>query len=128
VADYRTEQVHDEKMKKKADTDSITLTLVKNPDIIADVASASDRPFCVGFAAETNDVEAYAQGKLQRKNLDLIAANDGSVSDQGFNSDNNALTVFSKEQRFEIPLNNKKAVAAALLKVIAEQFNRKATS
>lgn len=128
VADYRTEQVHDEKMKKKADTDSITLTLVKNPDIIADVASASDRPFCVGFAAETNDVEAYALGKLQRKNLDLIAANDVSVSDQGFNSDNNALTVFSKEQRFEIPLNNKKAVAAALLKVIAEQFNRKATS
>ena len=124
VADYRTEEVHSEKMKKKADTDTITLTLVKNPDIIADVASAKDRPFCVGFAAETNDVEAYALGKLQRKNLDLIAANDVSVSTQGFNSDNNALTVFSKDSRFDIPLSSKKEVAIQLLKVVSEQFNK----
>jgi len=124
VADYRAEEVHSEKMKKKADTDTITLTLVKNPDIIADVASAKDRPFCVGFAAETNDVEAYALGKLQRKNLDLIAANDVSVSTQGFNSDNNALTVFSKDSRFDIPLSSKKEVAIQLLKVVSEQFNK----
>ncbi|MBB1273134.1 MULTISPECIES: bifunctional phosphopantothenoylcysteine decarboxylase/phosphopantothenate--cysteine ligase CoaBC [Psychromonas] len=122
VADYRAQQVHDEKMKKQSDTDSITLTLVKNPDIIADVAMAVNRPFCVGFAAETNDVEAYALGKLQRKNLDLIAANDVSISDQGFNSDNNALTVFSKKQRFDIALSSKKEVAIQLLKVISEQF------
>ena len=122
VADYRAQQVHDEKMKKQSDTDSITLTLVKNPDIIADVAKAVNRPFCVGFAAETNDVEAYALGKLQRKNLDLIAANDVSISDQGFNSDNNALTVFSKKQRFDIALSSKKEVAIKLLKVISEQF------
>ena len=125
VADYRAEEIHSEKMKKKADTDSITLTLVKNPDIIADVASAKDRPFCVGFAAETNDVEAYALGKLQRKNLDLIAANDVSVSNQGFNSDNNALTVFSKDSRFDIPLSSKKEVAIQLLKVVSEQFHKK---
>ena len=122
VADYRAEEVHSEKMKKKADTDSITLTLVKNPDIIADVANASHRPFCVGFAAETNDVEAYALGKLQRKNLDLIAANDVSVSDQGFNSENNALTVFAKDKRFDIGLNNKKEVAIQLLKIISQQY------
>ena len=122
VADYRAQQVHDEKMKKQSDTDSITLTLVKNPDIIADVAKSVNRPFCVGFAAETNDVEAYALGKLQRKNLDLIAANDVSISDQGFNSDNNALTVFSKKQRFDIALSSKKEVAIQLLKVISEQF------
>jgi len=122
VADYRAQQVHDEKMKKQSDTDSITLTLVKNPDIIADVAMAVNRPFCVGFAAETNDVEAYALDKLQRKNLDLIAANDVSISDQGFNSDNNALTVFSKKQRFDIALSSKKEVAIQLLKVISEQF------
>jgi len=122
VADYRAQQVHDEKMKKQSDTDSITLTLVKNPDIIADVAKAVNRPFCVGFAAETNDVEAYALGKLQRKNLDLIAANDVSISDQGFNSDKNALTVFSKKQRFDIALSSKKEVAAKLLKVIRQQF------
>ena len=122
VADYRAEEVHSEKMKKKADTDSITLTLVKNPDIIADVANASNRPFCVGFAAETNDVEAYALGKLKRKNLDLIAANDVSVGGQGFNSENNALTVFAKDKRFDIGLNNKKEVAIQLLKIISQQY------
>ena len=122
VADYRTENIQTEKMKKQSDTDSITLTLVKNPDIIADVASAIDRPFCVGFAAETNDVEAYALGKLQRKNLDLIAANDVSVVDQGFNSENNALTVFAKDKRFDIGLNNKKEVAKQLLEIIYQQY------
>ena len=124
VADYRAQEVHNEKMKKKADTDSITLTLVKNPDIIADVANAADRPFCVGFAAETNDVEAYALGKLKRKNLNLIAANDVSVSNQGFNSDNNALTVFSADSRFDIPLSSKKEVAAKLLCIVSEQFRK----
>ncbi|MEL0631006.1 phosphopantothenoylcysteine decarboxylase, partial [Psychromonas aquatilis] len=74
--------------KKQADTDVITLTLLKNPDIIADVANAENRPLCVGFAAETKDIEAYALGKLARKNLDLIPANDVSNSAQGFNSDN----------------------------------------
>ena len=125
VADYRAEQVHNEKMKKQTDTDSITLTLVKNPDIIADVASASNRPFCVGFAAETNDLETYALGKLKRKNLDLIAANDVSVADQGFNSDNNALTIFAKDARFDIALNSKKEVAIQLLKIISQQYQKR---
>jgi len=123
VADYRTENIHSEKMKKQTDTDSITLTLVKNPDIIADVASALNRPFCVGFAAETNDVEAYARDKLKRKNLDLIAANDVSGDQQGFNADNNALTVFSKSKRFDIALNDKKEVAKQLLNIISQQYN-----
>ncbi|RBW43069.1 bifunctional phosphopantothenoylcysteine decarboxylase/phosphopantothenate--cysteine ligase CoaBC [Psychromonas sp. B3M02] len=125
VADYRTENIHTEKMKKQTDTDSITLTLVKNPDIIADVASAANRPFCVGFAAETNDVEAYAKGKLQRKNLDLIAANDVSVGTQGFNSDNNALTVFAKDKRFDIGLTSKKEVAKQLLTIIAKEYQQR---
>jgi phosphopantothenoylcysteine decarboxylase / phosphopantothenate---cysteine ligase len=122
VADYRPEHVQNEKMKKQADNDTISLTLVKNPDIIADVASANKRPFCVGFAAETNDVEAYALGKLKRKNLDLIAANDVSVGTQGFNSDNNALTVFSKDKRFDITLASKKNVAIQLLKIVASEY------
>lgn len=124
VADYRTQQVHPEKMKKQVDSDCITLTLVKNPDIIADVAASKQRPFCVGFAAETNDLEAYAQDKLVRKNLDLIAANDVSVSTQGFNSEDNALAVFSKSSRFDIPLNNKKEVSIQLLRVIHQQFSK----
>lgn len=122
VADFRAEQVESQKMKKKSDCDSMTLTLIKNPDIIADVSSANERPFCVGFAAETNDVEAYALGKLKRKGLNLIAANDVSVSNQGFNSDNNALTVFSKESRFDIALDSKKEVSIQLLKVISLEF------
>ncbi|TEW53131.1 bifunctional phosphopantothenoylcysteine decarboxylase/phosphopantothenate--cysteine ligase CoaBC [Psychromonas sp. RZ22] len=124
VADYRTEQVYVEKIKKQSDSDSMTLTLVKNPDIIADVASAHNRPFCVGFAAETNDLETYALDKLKRKNLDLIAANDVSVSEQGFNSEKNALTVFSKESRFDIALNDKKEVAIQLLKIISTEFKK----
>lgn len=123
VADYRAQQVQPKKIKKQANSDTLTLTLVKNPDIIADVAASNMRPFCVGFAAETNDLETYALDKLARKNLDLIAANDVSVSTQGFNSDDNALLVFSKNARFEIPLNSKKEVAFQLLNIIYQQFS-----
>lgn len=122
VADYRAQQIQTKKMKKQSDNDLMTLTLVKNPDIIADVAAANPRPFCVGFAAETNDLEAYALDKLSRKNLDLIAANDVSVSTQGFNSENNALIVLSKKELFNIPFNNKKEVSFQLLNIIIHQF------
>ncbi|MEH6452025.1 MAG: bifunctional phosphopantothenoylcysteine decarboxylase/phosphopantothenate--cysteine ligase CoaBC [Psychromonas sp.] len=125
VADYRAQDVSQHKMKKQKDNDELTLKLVKNPDIIADVAQHDDRPFCVGFAAETQDVEAYAKSKLERKNLDLIAANDVSKAGQGFNSEKNALTVFSADASFDITLNNKKEVASQLLKVIHQQYTLK---
>ncbi len=71
------------------------LRLIKNPDIVASVAGLTrQRPFTVGFAAETQDIEQYARGKLSRKNLDLICANDVSQQGQGFNSDSNALHLF----------------------------------
>jgi len=122
VADYRPEVVAQQKMKKQQGIDDLTIKLVKNPDIIADLASAAKRPFCVGFAAETEDVEHYALAKLKRKNLDLIAANDVAKQGQGFNSDENALTVFSAQQRFTIKLANKKAVAHQLLEIISQQY------
>lgn len=122
VADYRPEMVAQQKMKKQQGIDDLTIKLVKNPDIIADVASVTERPFCVGFAAETEDVEQYALAKLKRKNLDLIAANDVAKPGQGFNSDENALTVFSAEQRFPIKLANKKVVAHKLLEIISQQY------
>lgn len=122
VADYRVEQPATEKMKKNQDIDVISLNLVKNPDIIADVAEQYKKLFCVGFAAETNDVESYALDKLKRKGLDLIAANDVSKQEQGFNSDNNALSVFSASQRFDINLQSKKVVASELLDIITQQF------
>jgi phosphopantothenoylcysteine decarboxylase/phosphopantothenate--cysteine ligase len=125
VADYRAQDVPEHKIKKHKDIAELTIKLVKNPDIIADVANQKNRPFCVGFAAETQDVEAYAKSKLKRKNLDLIAANDVSKPGQGFNSEKNALTVFSAEARFDITLDDKKVVARQLLNIIYQQLTLK---
>lgn len=122
VADYRPQVVASQKIKKQQEVDDLTIKLVKNPDIIAEVASDINRPFCVGFAAETEDVENYAKGKLKRKNLDLIAANDVAKAGQGFNSEQNALTVFSAQQRFELALADKKEIAYQLLEVIYQQY------
>lgn len=93
VSDYRAAEPAAHKLKKTADDDTLTLTLVKNPDIIADVAalpSAQRPPLVVGFAAETRDVEQYADDKLARKALDMIVANDVSAAGLGFGSDDNA--------------------------------------
>lgn len=122
VADYRPAQIELQKMKKQQGIDDLTLKLVKNPDIIADVANAENAPFCVGFAAETQDVERYALDKLKRKKLKLIAANDVSKSGQGFNSEKNSLTVFSETERFDITLADKKIVASQLLSIISQQY------
>lgn len=92
VADYRAAAPAEHKLKKLDDSDTLTLTLVKNPDIIASVAalSAEQRPLVVGFAAETQQIERYARDKLQRKGLDMIVANDVSQAGIGFGSDQNA--------------------------------------
>lgn len=122
VADYRVADVAKQKIKKSAD--EMQLNLVKNPDIVADVAALTDKPFTVGFAAETQNVEQYAKGKLQRKKLDLIAANDVSASGQGFNSDDNALMVFSSTSKTEIPLANKQQIAERLVNLITQKRNQ----
>ena len=96
VADYRTEQAAPQKIKKTQDT--MALSLVKNPDILATISLAYPALFVVGFAAETQDVEHYARGKLVSKNLDLIACNDVSRADIGFASDDNAMQVFFSER------------------------------
>ncbi len=123
VADYRVEDVAKQKIKKN-NHNNIQLNLVKNPDIVADVAALKQKPFTVGFAAETQKVAQYAQEKLTRKNLDLIAANDVAQNNQGFNSDNNALQVFSSSKQFSIPLASKVKVAAQLIAIIAEQNSK----
>ncbi|MEW6989738.1 bifunctional phosphopantothenoylcysteine decarboxylase/phosphopantothenate--cysteine ligase CoaBC [Colwelliaceae bacterium 6441] len=125
VADYRVEDIADQKIKKTDDNHKMQINLVKNPDIVADVAGLKDKPFTVGFAAETQDVEQYALAKLTRKNLDLIAANNVAISGQGFNSDKNALTVFTANAKHEIPLENKSGVAMQLVSIIAEQLDEK---
>jgi len=126
VADYRVANIASQKIKKT--NDAMQLDLVKNHDIVADVANLTDKPFIVGFAAETQDVEHYARGKLMRKNLDLIAANDVAKSGQGFNSDDNALTLFSAIDKTEIPLANKKIVAQQLVSLINQHYLAKHNS
>ncbi len=96
VADYRTQEAAPQKIKKTQD--AMTLNLVKNPDILATISHAYPDMFVVGFAAETQDVEHYARGKLAAKDLDLIACNDVSRSDIGFASDDNAMQVFFSER------------------------------
>lgn len=117
VADYRPITTADHKIKKSAD--EVHLTLVKNPDIVAAVANHPRRPFTVGFAAETRDVVAYARAKLENKNLDMIATNDVSGSNVGFNSDNNALTVIWPGGHKVLPLASKRQIAAQLVELIA---------
>lgn len=120
VADYRIAEVAESKIKKSAE--QMQLALVRNPDILASVASHANRPFTVGFAAETNDVEQYARGKLTRKKLDMIAANDVSNSAIGFNSDANALSVFWSDGSTDLPAVDKDTLAKQLLTLIANKI------
>ncbi|MDD9178956.1 MULTISPECIES: bifunctional phosphopantothenoylcysteine decarboxylase/phosphopantothenate--cysteine ligase CoaBC [Aliivibrio] len=116
VADFRPSQMATQKMKKTADEDGMTISMVKNPDIVASVAAMIEqRPFTVGFAAETQDVEKYARGKLDRKNLDMICANDVSIQGQGFNSNDNALHLYWKGGDKALPLSSKTELGKAIM-------------
>ncbi|ALO33430.1 phosphopantothenoylcysteine decarboxylase [Colwellia sp. MT41] len=125
VADYRVADIAKEKIKK--DNEHMQLSLVKNQDIVADVAKLANKPFIVGFAAETQNIAHYARGKLKRKNLDLIAANDVAKAGQGFNSDDNALTLYSAFDEIEIPLANKQVIATKLVSLINQHYLAKST-
>ncbi len=120
VADFRPEKVVDQKIKKTDDT--LTLKLVRNPDILSEVSLSPDRPFCVGFAAETNDVEAYADAKRRAKGLDMIAANQVGAS-QGFETDENALLVLWEGGRQVFPMQPKPVLAGQLVSLIADRFD-----
>ncbi|MBK3392578.1 bifunctional phosphopantothenoylcysteine decarboxylase/phosphopantothenate--cysteine ligase CoaBC [Psychrobacter sp. M9-54-1] len=122
VADYRTLDAAPQKIKKTQD--AMTLNLVKNPDILATISLAHPELFVVGFAAETQDVERYARGKLLSKDLDLIACNDVSRADIGFASDDNAMQVFFSE-RYEhdnviLEKASKDEIAEQLATIIGE--------
>ncbi len=121
VADYRPEHVASQKLKKTENNDQMTINMVKNPDIVATVANMTEqRPFTVGFAAETNDVETYARGKLMKKNLDMICANDVSVQGQGFNSNDNAITLFWPQGEQALALESKEALSFKILEKMHE--------
>jgi phosphopantothenoylcysteine decarboxylase / phosphopantothenate---cysteine ligase len=122
VADYRPVAPADHKIKKS--TEEVHLTLVKNPDIVAAVSAHDKRPFTVGFAAETQDVVAYANAKLINKKLDMIATNDVSGTNVGFNSDNNALTVIWPDGHKVLPLASKRQIATQLMELIAIRYRQ----
>jgi phosphopantothenoylcysteine decarboxylase/phosphopantothenate--cysteine ligase len=117
VADYSPERKAPQKVAKQGDT--ITLTLKKNPDILADLGqrrlTAGRGPLLVGFAAETEDVVARARAKRERKHVDVIVANDVSRADAGFDVDANAVTIVDAHGVETVPLQSKSGVAAAIL-------------
>lgn len=126
VADYTPEIVQTEKIKKQADHTQLNLQRTK--DIIASVASLTNKPFTVGFAAETQDLGHYAQDKLQRKNLDMIAANWVGQAEGGFDSDLNALHVYWHNGEKVLKMTDKTHIARQLLTLIVEKFNAKNTT
>ena len=120
VADY-SPVVSDKKIKK--DGDQVTLTLQKTKDILAEVAALEQsRPFTVGFAAETHNLEVYARDKLTRKKLDMIAANWVGQEQGGFDSEQNALQVFWDQGEKTFSMTDKAQLAEQLLGLIAERI------
>ena len=123
VADYRPTLTLSQKIKKEAHgKPTLTLELMENPDIIAEVAARDDKPFTVGFAAETENLEAYARKKLAQKNLDMIVANNVSNTEIGFNSDQNAITLYEKNSSLDLPMMSKRALSEKLIERIAEHL------
>lgn len=120
VSDYRVDQVATHKLKKSEN--SMSLPLILNVDILAAVSALDNRPFCVGFAAETQSLEKYALAKLEQKNLDMIAANPVGNADSGFETDTNQLEVFWRDGRSSIERGNKLAIAKQLIDLIAERY------
>ena len=122
VSDYRPAETAEQKIKKSpAD---LTLTLQPNPDILAEVAALKAAPFCVGFAAETESLESNAKTKLEQKKLDMIAANPVNAN-QGFDQEQNQLTVIGKNSTVELALTSKQKIARQLIRLIAENLQQK---
>lgn len=118
VADYKPAEVADQKIKK-AGSNSMTLELIQNPDILVSVASRPDKPYTVGFAAETENLIEHATSKLKAKNLDMIVANNVADKTIGFDSDDNETTVIKADVTESLPRMSKNALARVLIKIIA---------
>lgn len=124
VADYTPRQVAQQKLKKTAGSQTLTLELVRTPDILAEVATQEQAlKLVVGFAAETHDVEKYARGKLADKHLDLIIANQVGIAGGGFESDQNAATAYWGDGQCAFPGTAKTQLAEQLLDLIAERLD-----
>ena len=124
VSDYTPRQVAPQKLKKTAGTQTLTLELVRTPDILAEVAAQTNAlKLVVGFAAETHDVEKYARGKLVDKRLDLVIANQVGIATGGFESDENAATAYWQGGEQVFPGTSKALLAEQLLSLIAQRLH-----
>jgi phosphopantothenoylcysteine decarboxylase/phosphopantothenate--cysteine ligase len=123
VVDYTPVEIAQNKIKKNAS--EMQLTLVKTTDILTNVATQGDTTFCVGFAAETDNLEEYAKSKLKRKSLDMIAANWVGKNSGGFNSDHNALSVYWAGGEQQIASMPKPELARELVALIAKRYHEK---
>jgi phosphopantothenoylcysteine decarboxylase/phosphopantothenate--cysteine ligase len=119
VADYRPADLKEQKIKKNEE--SMTLDLVRCPDILASVAALDAGPFTVGFAAETEKVDEYARAKLEKKALDMIIANRVG-NDRGFDRDDNSVSVFWSEGEKRYPQAQKSELARDLIELIAQRY------
>nr|WP_251006514.1 bifunctional phosphopantothenoylcysteine decarboxylase/phosphopantothenate--cysteine ligase CoaBC [Stenotrophomonas sp. ISL-67] len=124
VSDYTPRQIAPQKLKKTAGTQTLTLELVRTPDILAEVAQQTNAlKLVVGFAAETHDVEKYARGKLVDKRLDLVIANQVGITNGGFESDENAATAYWQGGEQVFPGTTKALLAEQLLSLIAQRLH-----
>lgn len=114
VADYRPLATAEHKLKKTSDT--LTVALTPNPDILAEVAAREDAPFCVGFAAESRDLDAYAEGKRRNKRLPMLVGN--LVSD-GMGGDDNTVILYDDAGRHPLPRASKAEVAQGIVAHLA---------
>ena len=117
VADYRPAEASREKIKKNSKT--MELSLVKNPDILASISLSDRRPFCVGFAAETENLEDYAKKKLADKKLDLIFANNAALT---FNSESALATAYWADGEKDFPKSSKAVLTRNMVALIAERY------
>lgn len=122
VADYRPRMTANQKLKKQGEV--MTLDLVKTVDILEQLGQLKTSQFLIGFAAETNDVEAYSREKLIRKNCDLMVANDVTTEGAGFRSDTNIVQIIDRNGLVEqLPMLSKEEVAHRLLTIMAERLS-----
>ncbi len=123
VADYRPAEISEHKIKKK--DRAMEIALVRNVDILAEVAGRDHSPFTVGFAAETEKLESHAREKLTRKCLDMIAANPVGGASPGFGVDTNRLRVFWKGGEADLGEASKTELAQRLVALVTERFREK---
>lgn len=123
VSDYSPAKASDSKIKKDGSNSPMVLELKENEDILKSVSELEQRPYVVGFAAETNDLIKNAEKKLSNKNLDLIIANDVSNKEIGFDSDDNEVTLITEKEKYLIERQNKRKVSKKIIDFISGRIN-----